>query len=689
MHTGQTGAETGAGKGAVWRILLATALLASSLLSGCGGSSGEATPPPQSSNDAALAVSRPGELLAYSKDKLRARLAQRRAAPGLSPTPIASPGIAAAPSAAGDVLLRSGTTLQEAGVDEDDLIKSDGEFIYTLDNSRRSASTGQPNPRLQAHRRLANGSIEATATLDLPAETNAYAVAHGMQFAAPPRRMAVLSESVTLTSWPQPCGAVVDCVTTLVPVPAITSSKVQVQVVEAGAAGELVTGERISVSGRLVGTRLIGNMLYVVSVHAPQLALETLPADAPDADREALLARLSTADLLPTISSNGAPAQALVADTDCYVQPRNASLGLEVTTITAFDLGSAALTRRSRCIVGGGEALYMSASSLVLATTRWDYTPATGNALLRYPAQITTDLHKFALDASGVSYRGSGTVVGHLGWDPQRKAYRISEYNADLRVLSFTGEFGWGALPDAGGTPASPATLTVLREQPTELTLKVIAQLPNTKRPAPLGKPGEQVYAVRFLGDRAYVVTFRQADPLYVIDLANPADPQTVGELLVPGFSDALFPLDNGLLFGVGKQASASGVLGGVKVALFDVKDPALPRELNTITFGERGSSSGVDFGAHGLNLLSVGTTTRIALPLFVLPAAPALPQQGLQRFEVDTAARTLKVKPLIPASTPNGGTDVWAYDLWAQRSLQIGAQVYYFSQGQLSAWDW
>ena len=681
MHSGQTD------KG--WQLVLGAALLASGFLVGCGGGGGESTPPPQSGNDAALAVSKPGELLAYSKDKLRARLAQRRAMPGLSPTPMASPGIAAAPSASGDVLLRSSTTVQEAGVDEDDLIKSDGEFIYTLDNSQRSASTGQPIPRLQAHRRLANGSIKATAMLDLPGETNAYAVTHGMQLAAPARRMAVLSESVTVSSWPRPCGPAVDCIAPLVPVPAITSSQVRLQIVEAGAAGELVASERISISGRLVGTRLIGNVLYVVSVHAPQLAVEALPVDAPDAKRDALLAQLSSADLLPTVSSNGSAAQALVAETDCYVQPRNASLGLEVTTITSFDLGSAALTRRSRCIVGGGEALYMSASSLVLATTRWDYTPASGNALLRYPAQISTDVHKFALDAGGVSYRGSGTASGHLGWDPQRKAYRISEHNGDLRVLTFTGEFGWGMLADAGSTPASPATLTVLREQPSELTLKVIAQLPNAKRPAPLGKPGEQVYAVRFLGDRAYVVTFRQSDPLYVLDLIDPADPKAVGELLVPGFSDALFPLDNGLLFGVGKQANASGVLGGVKVALFDVKDPAKPRELDSRSFGERGSSSGVDFSAHGLNLLSVGATTRIALPLFVLGAAPALPQQGLQRFEVDTAARTLSVKPMIPASTQNGGADVWAYDLWAQRSLQIGAQVYYLSQGQLSAWDW
>lgn len=661
--------------------------LVASALTACGGGE-DSAPPAESGNDVALTASQPGELLNYAKTKLRARQAQRLATPDVMLPSGGAPGLAAAASPSGDAVLRSGTTVQEPGVDEDDLIKSDGNFIYTLDN-HVDTSTGQPRPRLNAHRRLTDGGIEATAKLELAAEPGAYSVTHGIQLAPAAQRLAVLRESVTVSSLPLPCGPAVDCMAPLLTMPAITSSKLHVQLVEAGSGGTLVAGDLVSLSGRLVGTRRIDNTLYVVSVHSPQLAVEALPASATAAEREALLAQLTTRDLLPTVSTNGSVPEPLVADTDCHVQAKNASLGLEITTITSFDLGSAGAARRSRCIVGGSEAIYMSTSSLVLATTRWAYTASSGAALWRYPAQISTDLHKFALEPAGVSYRGSGSVAGHLGWDTRRKPYRISEHNGDLRVLTFTGEFGWGAWADAASQPASPATLTVLRERPADKSLQVLATLPNAARPAPLGHPGEQVYAVRFLGERAYVVTFRQSDPLYVLDLTDPADPKAVGELQVPGFSDALFPLDNGLLFGVGKQASDTGVVGGVKVALFDVQDPAKPRELAVKTFGERGSMSGLDFSSHGLNLLAVGDQTRIALPLFLQAPNTATPQRGLQRFEVDTRARTLTLKSMIPGAAVPAGAGYWSYDLWGERSLQIGDKLYYLSQGQLGAWDW
>jgi hypothetical protein len=142
-------------------------------------------------------------------------------------------------------------------------------------------------------------------------------------------------------------------------------------------------------------------------------------------------------------------------------------------------------------------------------------------------------------------------------------------------------------------------------------------------------------------------------------------------------------------MFGVGRDASAAGVVGGVKLALFDLANPAQPRVLAQQVFGERGSMSGLDFGPHGVNLLEAGSAVRIALPLFVNASAQLPAQQGLQLVEVDTAARSMQIRRLIAPSDPAPGNDVWAFDLWAQRSLQIGAQVYYLSQGRLSGSDW
>jgi hypothetical protein len=297
-----------------------------------------------------------------------------------------------------------------------------------------------------------------------------------------------------------------------------------------------------------------------------------------------------------------------------------------------------------------------------------------------YPPTISTDLHRFVLGEDGASYRASGSVEGHLGWDNARKPYRISAHRGDIRVLGFTGESGWATPEDATTTAPSPATLTILRDDGAG-RLAVVSTLPNAQRPQALGKPGEQVHGVRFLGDRGYLVTFRQIDPLYVLDLADPADPKVAGALEVPGFSDHLFPLDGGLLLGVGHDVDASGMLGGVKVALFDTRDPAAPALLDSRTFGTLGSASGLDASPHGIGFLDVGGVARVALPLLVWSDGGAV-AHGLQRFEVDTAARTLAVRTMVPAPGD-------AVDFGAERSVQIGDHGYYWTGAVLTPFAW
>ena len=250
-------------------------------------------------------------------------------------------------------------------------------------------------------------------------------------------------------------------------------------------------------------------------------------------------------------------------------------------------------------------------------------------------------------------------------------------------MLSYTGESGWGAVPEAGRAP-SPARLTVLRERPGEALLQTVATLPNAARPAPLGKPGEQVFAVRFVGDRGFVVTFRRTDPLYVLDLSDPADPRVTGELEVAGFSEMLVPLANGLLLGVGRDADALGRATGLKVALFDVADPAQPRQRASLSLGAAGSMSALDGSRHGLNLMAVGDTVRIALPANLSASDYQDWRHGLQRLEVDTAARTLRDLGLLGATVGAGYLPISL-----ERSVQIGDWVYHLREGQLASHAW
>jgi hypothetical protein len=110
---------------------------------------------------------------------------------------------------------------------------------------------------------------------------------------------------------------------------------------------------------------------------------------------------------------------------------------------------------------------------------------------------------------------------------------------------------------------------------------------------------GERIYAVRFIGDVGYVVTFRQTDPLYTLDLSDPDRPRVVGELKIPGYSAYLHPIGEELLLGVGQEATDDGRVQGLQLSLFDVSDLAHPARLQKRTIGERWSHSAAEWDHH------------------------------------------------------------------------------------------
>ncbi|XVJ68934.1 MAG: hypothetical protein HEQ39_04205 [Rhizobacter sp.] len=705
---------------AVLALVLALAL--AWVLSGCGGggasdSVGAATAPavnvnqdppatsvvnvnqetPESSvvepiEKRALQPSQPGELLAYVKNKLeqRQQLRADRRSNYVNFSTAGDPSVAVAvfsASLAPPAPERSSTVIQEDGVDEADIIKSNGSIIATLDKTQGASL-------VDVRRVLPTGAVEVAAQLPLNSDPELTASYTGMYLTNKPARLSVLgwsSRSIPLDV----CAPAPRCVSAslLGSAPLRFRPTVLLDLVNVANPNSPSVSDKLRIEGSLVGSRLIGNSLVLVTQFTPALVADSLPWNAPTAEREAAMSRITAAELLPTISINNGPTSPLVQETDCFIEPKNANYGLEVTSITVLDLSSATLQRSTRCFVGGSDTLYMSTSALYLATTSYAVQPAGSSNRLVYPTQISTDIHKFAFikgpndPVATVDFRGSGSVIGHLGWSTQQRSYRLSEYNGDLRVLTFTGQSGWGVLSDASSATApapSPATLTVLREATTGKSLKAVGQIPNKTRPQPIGKPGEQVYAVRFMGDRGYVVTFRRVDPLYILDLSKPTDPQTTGELTIAGFSDYLFPVGpsgSGLLLGVGKDADDRGAITGVKVALFDVADPAKPTQRSTVTFRGTSSHSGLDASRHGIDLFTRGNQTRVALPVvsmeYITTTAGAQYSytSALQRFEVDANARSMKL--LAPLAQTPGYR--WVLE---DRSLQIGNMLHHFVPG-------
>lgn len=650
------------------------AALALGLLAGCGGGGGGGPVPGSDvgTGGTGLEAARPGELAAYARTRIGQGLAQ-----GLSITAIA----AASLPAAGAANTPGQAPAQEAGVDEEDLLQSDGRTLFALHPWTSWDSPARP-AQLTTHSINADGSLSPQATTTLASAFRT----PGMYLAREARRLAILGEA-DAAEGPVAMDAQL---TTVWPY----RRRLLVDVRDVSAPEAPTSVRRLEITGSLVGSRMVGNVLYVASTWVPDLSHYPIPAGSTPAQVEAALSRLTTAELLPTIRIDGGPDQPLVAETDCLLQRRNASASFAVTTVTAIDLASPAVQHASRCFVGGTSALYMTQGSVYLASSE-QYSDEVFITIFppRFPAAVRTDIHKFALQGPRIDYRGSGRIQGHLGWDREKAPYRLSEHEGLLRVLSFTGEAGWFGIQGANQQAApAPATLTVLREDASRRSLVEVATLPNGRRPGHLGKPGEQLYGVRFAGPRAYLVTFRQTDPLYVLDLSEPSDPKVTGELTVPGFSDYLFPLADGKLLGVGKEATAEGLLQGVKVGLFDVADPAQPRVLSTVTLGARGSVSGLDYSRRGISLLGQASQVRMALPVRLYePAGSALPtprRQGLARFQIDTGRGTLLEQPLIVATTFDGNATDAArlaqYDLARERSLLTPLATYYLTGGEL-----
>lgn len=186
---------------------------------------------------------------------------------------------------------------------------------------------------------------------------------------------------------------------------------------------------------------------------------------------------------------------------------------------------------------------------------------------------IHSYVHKFDItDPARADYVSSGEVPGYL-----LSQWSMSEHEGDLRVASTDPGVDW--------EDEQHSFVTILR--PGAEGLEQIGQVGG------LGE-GERIYAVRMIGTTGYVVTFRQVDPLYTLDLGDPTAPAVLGELKIPGYSAYLHPVGEGLLLGVGQDATDEGQLLGAQVSLFDVSDLESPTRLHTHDLGE--GSSDVEF---------------------------------------------------------------------------------------------
>lgn len=562
--------------------------------------------------------------------------------------------------AAGDF---STTNTQESGVDEADRIEYDGNILY-LAAYPEWFEDGVQQSSVRVLERQNDFSLSSVAELPLTDENSNI---EGMYQHSD--RLAVLSTNALMYAY---------ATDTLffAPEPWLPSEqKLAIDIYDTSVPSSPSTVSNIIIDGTMVATRRIDDELYIVSSYTAYV--EGLNPNA--TTEEELLANYLTildtpdSELMPKIYRDGDEGTPLNSTEDCVIPAEATDKDgyAKLVTVSRINLTDPN-DIQSTCISSMANMLYMSEANLYLGST----------------LDNQTVLHKVSLD-SNLSYQATGKVEGVIGWRGAPNL-RLSEQNGYLRIVT----------SDYNAKEGPIHKLSILNQQGNELT--TTATLPNNASPDPIGKPGEDIFAVRFLGDRGYIVTFERIDPLYVIDLADPNSPQVLGALEIPGFSSYLHPLDNGYLLGVGQQVNVTNIPEdgevteqpvteeGMKMSLFDVSDPSNPIEVNSIV--KPSSYTPVEYDYRALSVLNNSGSYQFALPIESWYSNTDElvrywePNNSLLLLEVDTTANTpeliqrSEVRPERSKSYSGG---------WNDRSIIHGDNVYYIHGNQVWHTTW
>ena len=446
----------------------------------------------------------------------------------------------------------STTNVQEAGVDEPDIVKTDG---------KRIVAVAQDRVHLVG---LDGGKMTLRKTLPDTMVRNVFLSGD---------RVLVFSGQTAQSSEPGLRWAGQQAVLTMYDISDLSDP-------------QLIA--KLTIDGNVLDARLVGTQVRVVTISSPDVNAPA-PVYAPDGgitekSKEELRAAVASThvdDWIPTYAlqdgAGGEVSKGRLVECANLAHPETFS-GLDTVAVSAFDMGSALQSRQTVGLIAGGQQIYATDTSTYVSTTDWT----------RDGSAAKTSLHKFVTASSGAStYQGTGEIPGTL-----LNQYAMSEYDGVLRVASTVSERrGW-----TNPRQLTQGVVTTLQEQ--DGALRQLGQVGGLGQ-----QDNESIKAVRFIEDRGYVVTFRSTDPLYVLDLRNAAAPKVVGELKIPGYSGYLHPIGENLLLGVGQRGLDSGIAPspttrrsqvGVQFSLFDISDPAAPRRIDTQTYG--GGAAAAEF---------------------------------------------------------------------------------------------
>ncbi len=234
-----------------------------------------------------------------------------------------------------------------------------------------------------------------------------------------------------------------------------------------------------------------------------------------------------------------------------------------LTTVAHIDLADdeVSISAEATGVMMGSSTVYASRENLYIAQSSFGWWDGIS------PIDRETRIHRVALDGARSRYESTGVVGGYL-----HNQFSMSEHNGMLRVSTTFDDWWWGTDGDDELTGNNVFILDATQPQ-----MGLIGAVTGLA-------PGERIYSTRFQGDRAFMVTFVQIDPLFTLDLSNPTEPKAVGELKIPGYSSYLHPIGDDHVLGVGMDGDWDGRLSGVAISLFDVSDFGDPKQQDQLT---------------------------------------------------------------------------------------------------------
>jgi len=463
------------------------------------------------------------------------------------PSPSAAPqdgGKGAAP----DSQVFSATNVQVQGVDEADIVKTDGKYIYQVNKLQVIICKAHPPESMKVLKTIQFGENDFSPQELYVDSSFLVVIGTGSNTVYPP-------------PYPAPTRPGIE----IYPVPPLYQQYVKAIVYDIRDKNNIKKAREVELAGNYVSSRKIGSALYLVSnKYIDRYRIMEGQADLP-AYRD---------------SAAGNKRQEIGLDKVCYFPGCSTP---NYMLVAGIDLNQAQKPANVSSYLGSGENIYVSQSALYAVVSLRDNRLLVDGmkGILPVPAQTNTGIYKFTLNGGNVSYQATGKVPGTV-----LNQFSMDAYKGYFRVATTTGQI-WRQ--DEG---ISKNNIYVL-----DGSLKIAGKIENIA-------PGEKIYSARFVGDRAYMVTFKNIDPFFVIDLSSPKNPKILGALKIPGYSDYLHPVDGNHVLGFGKdtveekwtnwdgQETSTAYYQGMKIALFDVSDVSRPVEKFKTVIGDRGTDS-------------------------------------------------------------------------------------------------